>query len=109
MWGYEVVLCVISASQERSSVEGVIRGTSSFLPYMDKMLPHLLVLGTALEVEDYTAAVMNAPGTLEDRCIQILRKWLNSTPNPTWRVFCEKLEKAGSLNGVRKNIEDKEL
>jgi hypothetical protein len=90
-------------------VEGVIRGTSSFLPYMDKMLPHLLVLGTALEVENYTAAVMNAPGTPEDRCIQILQKWLDFTPNPTWRVFCEKLEKAEELNRVRRIIEAKEL
>ena len=90
-------------------MEGVIKGTSSFLPYMDKMLPHLLVLGTALEVEDYTAAVVDAPGAPEDKCLKILKVWLDTTPNPTWRVFCEKLKKAEKLNRVRKIIEAKEL
>ena len=100
---------VFSASQEQPSVEGVIKGTSSFLPYMDKMLSYLLVLGTALEVEEYTAAVVDAPGAPETKCIKILKRWLDSTPNPTWRVFCEKLKKAKGLNRVRTIIQAKEL
>ena len=102
-------MCVFSASQESPGVEGVIKGTSSFLPYMDKMLPHLLVLGTALEVENYTAAVVDAPGAPKDKCIKILKEWLDTTPNPSWRVFCEKLERAKDLNRVRRIIEAKEL
>ena len=103
-------VCVFSArSQEPSSVEGVIKGTSSFLPYMDKMLPHLLVLGAALEVEDYTAAVVDAPGAPKTKCIKILKEWLDSTPNPTWRMFCEKLKKVKELNRVRRIVEAKEL
>ena len=102
-------MCVFSASQGLSNVERVIRSTSSFLPYMKKMLPHLMVLGTALEVEDYTAAVVDAPGAPATIYIKILKKWLDSTPKPTWRVFCEKLEKAEELSNVRKIIEEKEL
>jgi hypothetical protein len=97
------------SSQGLSNVERVIRSTSSFLPYMKKMLPHLMVLGTALEVEDYTAAVTDAPGAPKTKCIKILKRWLDSTPKPTWMVFCEKLKKAEGLNRVRRIIQAEEL
>ena len=70
---------------------GIITGTADFLPYIDMITPHLNLLGTALGIDDLATAIRNGPGSLQDKCLDILRKWLNVTPNPTWDLFCEKM------------------
>jgi hypothetical protein len=82
-------------------MDSVIESTSDLLPYIEKMLPHLRLLGSALGIEDYAAAVVEGPGNLETKCIDILRKWLHRNPEPTWRVFCDKLSKNQNFNSLR--------
>ena len=102
---YDVV-CVFSASQEPSSMEANIPDIASLMPYMDRFLPHLMVLGGVLEMENYTKGVVNASGGHKNKCCDILMEWLQRTPNPTWRLLCEKLEKAPEFNRVRRDIID---
>jgi hypothetical protein len=92
------------SSQEPSSMEANIPDIASLMPYMDDFLPHLIVLGGVLKIEKYTKGVVNASGGVKDKCCDILTEWLQRTPNPTWRLLCEKLEKAKEFNGVRRDI-----
>ena len=100
---YDVVY-VFSASQEPSSMEANIPDIASLMPYMDHFLPHMIVLGGVLEMENYAKGVVNASGSLKNKCCDILTEWLQRTPNPTWRLFCEKLKKAPEFNRVRRDI-----
>ena len=90
-------------------MEGVVTDPSDLLPYMKDLLPHLALLGTVLGIGKYTLAVMKGAGSPQEKYIKILSHWLETTPNPTWRGFCEKLEKAKELNRVRETIEAKKL
>ena len=100
---------MFSASQESSSEEDAITDPSDLLPYMEDLLPHLTFLGTVLGVGKYTSAVMGGAGSPQEKCIKILSHWLETTPNPTWRGFCQKLKKAKEFNNLRSSIERKHL
>ena len=102
-------VCVFSASQEPPSVEGVITDPSDLLPYMKDLLPHLALLGTVLGVGKHTLAVMEGAGSPQEKYIKILSHWLETTPNPTWRRFCQKLKKTNEFNSLRLSIERKHL
>ena len=83
---------------------GIINDTGDFLPYVDKMTPHLTLLGAALGIGDLATAIRNGPGSLQDKCLDILKKWLDVTPNPTWDLFCEKLERSRIFNNFKDRI-----
>ena len=68
------------------------------------MTPHLALLGSALGIDDIATATVNEPGALQTKCLAILRHWLNVTPNPTWKLFCDKLEKNDALKNLRARI-----
>ena len=95
---------VFSVSQKTSDNKDVIESTSDLLPYMDKMLAHLRLLGTVLGIEDRTSAVVNGPGNFEEKCIDILSYWLEVTPHPTWTMFCDRLKRAKTFNSLRSKI-----
>ena len=90
-------------------MEGVITDTSDLLPYMEDLLPHLTLLGTVLGVGKYTSAVMEDAGSPQEKCIKILSHWLETTPNPTWRGFCQKLKIAKEFNNLKCSVERKHL
>ena len=71
---------------------------------MDKMTPHLALLGTVLVIDDFATATVNEPGSLQTKCLTILRHWLNVTPNATWKLFCDKLKKNETFNNLRARI-----
>ena len=85
-------------------MDSVIHSTSDLLPYMDMILPHLKLLGLVLDIEDYTKAVVEGPGNLKSKCIDILQEWLKRTPKPTWRVFCKNMERSQEFNKLRSII-----
>ena len=83
---------------------GIITDTGDFLPYMDMMTPHLTLLGTVLGIGDFATAIRNGPGGPQDKCLDILKKWLDVTPNPTWDLFCENLGRSSTFNNLRGRI-----
>ena len=95
---------MFSISQKKSDNEDVIKSTSDLLPYMDKMLAHLTLLGAVLDIEDHTSAVVNGPGKPKAICIDILSHWIEVTPHPTWTMFCDRLEKAKEFSNLRSTI-----
>ena len=68
------------------------------------MKPHLFLLGTVLGIEDFATATIDRPGSLDAKCLAILRHWLNVTSNPTWKMFCDRLEKNDIFNNLRAKI-----
>jgi hypothetical protein len=58
---------------------------------MDKMLPHLRLLGTVLNIEDYAVAILDASGNPKTKCLHILKEWVDRTSEPTLRLFCDQL------------------
>ena len=84
----------------------IITDTADFLPYTNKMTPHLILLGTVLGIDDFTFTVMNGPGDPQTKCLTILKQWMDVTPNPTWDLFCENLRKSSTLNRLRGRIEE---
>ena len=82
-------------------MDSIIQSTADLLPYMDMMLPHLKLLGSVLDIEDFTKAVVEGPGSLKSKCIDIFQEWLKRTPKPTWRVFCKNLKKSQEFNKLR--------
>ena len=85
------VYSVFAGLTETSKIDKVITSTDVFLPFMDKMLPHLRLLGTVLGIEDFAIAVFNDSGSRKDKCLEILKEWLHRTPEPTLRLFCDQL------------------
>ena len=83
---------------------GVITETADFLPYTDKMIPRLTLLGIVLGIDDLATAIVNGPGGPQDKCLKILKQWMDVTPNPTWDLFCEKLRKNPIFNNLRGRI-----
>ena len=83
---------------------GIITDTGDFLPYLDMMTPNLTLLGTALGIGDLATAIRNGPGSPQDKCLDILRIWLDVIPNPTWDLFCEKLGRSPTFNNLRGRI-----
>ena len=65
------------------------------------MTPHLTLLGTVLGIGVLATAIMNGP---QDKCLGILKKWMDVTPNPTWNLFCEKLGRSSTFNNLRGRI-----
>ena len=59
---------------------------------MGKLIPYLLPLGTVLDVENYAKAVLNEAGDPTTKCLKILSEWISQTPNPTMKLFCERLK-----------------
>ena len=94
-------MCVFSAPKDPSDE---IKSTDDFLPYMNKMIADLPLLGTVLGVGDYTSAIMKEPGDPQSRCINILRHWLKVTAHPTWTMFCDNLGKVQEFNSLRSTI-----
>ena len=94
---------MFSVSQKKSDNGDVIK-SSDLLPYMDKMIAHLILLGTVLGVEDYTLAIMDGPKKPKEKCILILHHWLEVTPHPTWTMFCDRLERAKEFNSLKSTI-----
>ena len=78
-----IAIDVFSASQELDDKRSIIDSVSDFMPLMDKMIPHLLLLGTALDVSSYSTAIVQGPGDPYSKCIMILQRWLDVT-----RLFC---------------------
>lgn len=93
-----------SGSQDKSGMETVIEAPGDFLPYTSKMLPHLRLLGTALAISKFTESVVESPGDPDSKCISILSRWLDVTPNPTWKLFCERLQVTQVFNNLRETI-----
>ena len=83
---------------------GIITDTADFLLYTDMMTPHLNVLGTVLGIDNFATAIENGPGDPQTKCLRILKKWLDVTHNPTWDLFCEKLERSPTFNNLRSRI-----
>ena len=71
---------------------------------MDKMTPHLALLGTVLGIDDFATATVEGAGSLDTKCLTILKHWLNVTPNPTWGLFCDKLGIKDTFNNLRARI-----
>ena len=94
----------ILGSQDKSGMETVIEAPGDFLPYTSKMLPHLRLLGTALAISKFTESVVESPGDPDSKCISILSRWLDVTPNPTWKLFCERLQVTQVFNNLRETI-----
>ena len=101
-----IIMCTIifPAFQKNSDIKDIIKSTSDLLPYMDKMIAHLTLLGAVLGVGDYTSAVMKEPGDPQSRCIDILNHWIKVTPHPTWTIFCDRLERAKTFNNLKSKI-----
>ena len=68
------------------------------------MTPNLALLGIVLGIDDFATATLNDPGSLQTKCLAILRHWLNVTSYPTWKLFCGKLEKKDIFNNLRAQI-----
>ena len=83
---------------------GIVTDTDDFLPYIDMMTPHLILLGTSLGIGFFATAIMHGPGDPQAKCLDILKKWLDVTPRPTWDLFCEKLERRPTFNNLRSRI-----
>ena len=83
---------------------GIITDTRDFLPYMDMMTPHLVLLGTVLGIGVLATAIVDDPGDPQTKCLKILKKWMDVTPNSTWDLFCEKLGKSATFNSLRSRI-----
>ena len=73
------------------------------------MLPHLVVLGTVLDLENFTDAVVNDPGRHDQKCLKILKEWLCVNPGSTWTLFCEKLKHAKVFSNLRSTIQRDKL
>ena len=72
------------------------------LPYVSKLSNKLYQLGIVLGVGDYA---LSLGGTAEDKYLMILRKWLESSVDPTWAKFCTKLKQPGlEMNQLADNI-----
>jgi hypothetical protein len=83
--------CEKSGLTETSKFKNIITSTGAFLPFMDKMLPHLRLLGTVLNIEDYAVAILDASGNPKTKCLHILKEWVDRTSEPTLRLFCDQL------------------
>ena len=68
------------------------------------MTPHLALLGTVLGVGDFATAILGEPGSLQMKCRAILKRWLEVNLNPTWKLFCDKLEANDTFNSLRARI-----
>ena len=64
-------------------------------PYALQLARLLLPLGSVLGVSDYALAVRDEGGSVESKCLQVLQRWLEVTPKPTWEVFYGKLREPG--------------
>ena len=64
-------------------------------PYALQLAKHLLPLGSVLGVPDYAMAVQLDAGSVEDKCLRVLQRWLECTPEPTWEVFYRMLRQPG--------------
>ena len=69
------------------------------------MAPHLTLLGTVLGIEDFATATVEGSGNPQSKCLKILKQWMNVTPNHTWKLFCNELEKSTTFNDLRARIE----
>ena len=99
-----LTVIIFSVFLKKSDNEDVIESPSDLLPYKDKMIADLLLLGTVLGIGDYTSAIMKEPGDPQSRCINILSHWLKVTPHPTWTLFCDKLKRAKEFTNLRSKI-----
>ena len=79
---------------------GVIKSTGKLIPYIGKLVAHLTALGSALGIEDQTAAIENGPGDANGKCLKILQHWLDVNPNPTWKMLCDKLKVYDTFKAV---------
>lgn len=89
--------------------QGLVEGVGEFLDYIGLMLPHLVVLGAVLGLENFTAAVVNDPGRHDTKCLKILNEWLRVNPGSTWTLFCEKLKGAEVFSNLRSTIQRDKL
>lgn len=64
-------------------------------PYALQLAKLLLPLGSVLGVPDYAMAVQLEVGSTEDKCLRVLQRWLEHTPEPTWEAFYKKLRQPG--------------
>lgn len=64
-------------------------------PYALQLARLLLPLGSVLGVPDYAMAMQQEGGSIEDKCLRVLQRWLQVTPEPTWEVFYSKLREPG--------------
>jgi hypothetical protein len=96
-------------SRESSMMENVITSAGDLTAYYDKMTPHLTLLGTVLGIENHAAAVMGGAGSPQEKCINILRHWIDTTSEPTWQLFCDRLKRNTQFNGLSGQIEREHL
>lgn len=82
----------------------IIESNLVFMPYLEKLIPDLLPLGTVLDVENYAKAVLNEVGDPSTKCLKILSQWTSQTPNPTMKLFCEKLKGAKQFINLASTI-----
>jgi hypothetical protein len=82
----------------------LVTSVDDFTPYLTSMLPHLSLLGTVLGIAEHTAAIMQDHGSHTDKCIRILQKWIDTTSNPNWTLFCQCLQRNEQFNNLRSRI-----
>ena len=90
-------------------IEAVITSAGDLAAYYDKMTSHLTLLGTVLGIENYTAAVMGGAGSPQEKCINMLLHWIDTTSEPTWQLFCDRLKRNAQFNGLSGQIEREHL
>jgi serine/threonine protein kinase len=95
--------------QYMKRIQGFIEDVREFVPYIDSMLPHLVLLGTVLSLKNFTDAVVNDPGRHDQKCRNILNEWLRVNPGSTWILFCEKLKGAEVFSNLRSTIQRDKL
>ena len=78
------------------------------MPYIASLSDKLLLLGVALGIANHAKGILAGNGTLEDKCILILTKWLEVTAHPTWKDFCEILRQRGLEMGKLANDIEKQ-
>ena len=82
-----------------------INSTTDLAPYLDKLKTQLKLLGSALGIQDETAAIEKTSEDSTTKCLRVLEHWLKVTANPSWSLLCSKLKMCDSFNNVREQIE----
>ena len=82
-----------------------IKSTTDLLPYLNQLKTQLKLLGCVLGIQSETAAIEKTSEDSTTKCLRLLEHWLKVTTNPSWSLFCAKLQMCDSFNNVREQME----